>query len=307
MKRLVLASLIMCFVLSAPSFATTFKAGDLVVANFIGGTVDRYDVTTGAKVETLAGAGIAGAPGISPIEVAFAPNGDLWVAAFNSARIDVYNEAGFVKSINTVVNPEGMAFGADGNAYVIGRYDMKVMKVNPTTGVSTLLADVGAAVAGISQTPDLAFGPDGNIYVTASNMTVQRFNSSTGTHMGTFASGVPGSAVKYLTFGRENSMFVASYYGHAVAAFNATTGAKEGTQYSGINYACGVAVGLDDTLYVSNWNANSITKFDENDNRQNNWSTAVSYPAGMAIIPVPEPVSLTLLGLGGFALLRRKR
>ena len=287
MKRFILVLIVVLAICVLPAFATTFDSNDLYISNYVSGTVDHYNGMTGAFIETVAGAAIGG-PGISPMGIAFDPNGRLWVAGFSENRIDIYSESGFVQSVATVEYPEGLTFGSDGNAYTCGRYDMVVKKYDGVTGADLgTFVDIGTTVAGATGVTSLVFGPDGNLYATVNGtMTVERFNGGTGEYMGQFAT-VPGTAIKYLAFGRTNKMFVASYYNNAVYRYDATIGGiPEGT-YGGINHATGVCLRSDGYLYVSGWDNNSITRYDNSDTRTSDYITAVNYPGFMIYGTVP--------------------
>src|SRR5262249_2642602 len=73
----------------------------------------------------------------------------------------------------------------------------------------------------------ITFGPDGNLYTAVGTgpgyNTIERYNSTTGAFMGTFASG-PINGVRTIVF-RGAYMYVASEYTNQVLQYDATTGA----------------------------------------------------------------------------------
>src|SRR5262249_57877920 len=73
---------------------------------------------------------------------------------------------------------------------------------------------------------DLAFGPDGNLYVSSyGTNSVLRYNGATGGFLGTFASGGGLNQPLELVFGPDGNLYVSSSGSNSVLRYSGTTGA----------------------------------------------------------------------------------
>jgi DNA-binding beta-propeller fold protein YncE len=156
-----------------------------------------------------------------------------------------------------------------------------VQKFNGTTG-----AFIGTFVAkgsgGLTNARGVAFGPDGNLYVTSFNSDqILRYNGTTGAFMGVFASATGGcsglSFPRDLTFGPNGNLFVSSFGSGDVFEYNGSTG------------AC-------------------VTDFIANGSGGLGGPTFLAFGPEATTTTVPEPASITLIGCGLAAVgaLRRK-
>lgn len=118
------------------------------------------------------------------------PDNRLYTLSFNYDNVYRWNPsdgsyAGLFTS-GGMNAPIDMAFGPDGNLYVVGEdVSMGVARYDGTTGAFIdKFADPGAVSSGV------AFGPDGHLYVTTAAGNVLRFDGATGIFIDTFASGL---------------------------------------------------------------------------------------------------------------------
>ncbi|HEY7086808.1 MAG TPA: DUF3466 family protein [Tepidisphaeraceae bacterium] len=117
----------------------------------------------------------------------------------------------------------------------------------------------------MGQIIDVAFGPDGNAYVTTffAN-TVERVDPSTGAPLGTFASGGGLEVVTGLTFGPDGNLYVASRNTNDVRRFNGITGAFMDVFASGgeLSATENLVFGPDGDLYVTEYSGERVLRFD---------------------------------------------
>src|SRR6266568_3224619 len=130
-----------------------------------------------------------------------APNTDLLVAFITDDRggpgsVQRYDgttgaSLGTVAAGGAVSGPTGLVFGPDGNLYVTSIDNGKVLRYNGTTGafLNTFVDNIPHGEAfGFALGPlGLAFGPDGNLYV-SNDFTndVRGYNGTTGAALGIF-------------------------------------------------------------------------------------------------------------------------
>ena len=115
---------------------------DLLVAfttndTFGPGSLQRYNGTTGASL----GAFTSGGGLSAPVQAVFGPDGNLYVASFNSNSVERYNGTTgaplrtFVTPGSGGLNgPTGVAFGRDGNLYVSSNTSGEVLRYDGETG-----------------------------------------------------------------------------------------------------------------------------------------------------------------------------
>lgn len=82
-------------------------------------------------------------PGADPTGFAFAPNGDVYVAAFRTNDVRRLSAAGVALGVAVVKGAAGLhgpdngiTFAADGNLYIPGYYSSSVVRFDPRTGQS---------------------------------------------------------------------------------------------------------------------------------------------------------------------------
>ncbi len=184
----------------------------------------RYEGKTGKSL----GAFTTGGPLSGPVHVVFGPDGDLYVASINNGKVLRYDGRTGVFLDTFVDNiPHGEAFGF-------------------------ALGPLG-----------LAFGPDGNLYVSNDfTNTVERYNGTTGASLGTFASAgleVPTG----LVFGPDCNLYVSSFNTSTVERYNRTTGTAMGTFAAGggLDGPEQLVFGPDGNLYVSSFNSNEVLRY----------------------------------------------
>jgi DNA-binding beta-propeller fold protein YncE len=182
--------------LNGPTGLAFGPGGDLYVANFGSGGnsyVAQFDSGGNAVNLSL----VPSSTGLfDPEAIAFGPDGNLYIADSSNGAVDqVLLPSG---AFNTLIpagcpstpfaNPQGVVFAASGNLYISdagfgcgGSTDYGVYEYN-TAGN---LLETFVATNLLSTPIDLAFGPDGNLYVTDASG-VEQFNGMTGTQIADF-------------------------------------------------------------------------------------------------------------------------
>jgi hypothetical protein len=148
-----------------------------------------------------------------------------------------------------------MTFGSDGNLYVLNNHpgSDEVLRFNGTTGNF-----LGVFAAGLTVPHDLAFGPDGHLYVANADAdTISRFDSSNGAPLGNFVTARSGGlhAPTGFVFGPDGHLYVASFFTDSVLRYNGSTrafiDAFVPTGSGSLSGPNDLTFGADRNLYVS--------------------------------------------------------
>jgi DNA-binding beta-propeller fold protein YncE len=163
--------------------------------------------------------------------------------------------------------PVDVAYGPDGRIYVACSGDNGISVVNPTTGQS-LGAFVLASSGGLFSPRSLAFGPDGDLYVSSATGEVLEYDGETGDFIGVFVdtNGNGGGPVDpYGLAFHDGKLYVASYFPSEVKAFHATTGAFISTFVvsgaGGLSGPTSLDFGPGGDLYVTSQGNDTIRRY----------------------------------------------
>jgi sugar lactone lactonase YvrE len=224
--------------LQSPSWSILGSDGNLYVAsNGSRSAVLRYNATTGAFIDTFV------APGSGGLS-------------------------------NPGVTAFGMAFGPDGNLYVVSGGTNQVLEYNGTTG-AFLQVFISAGSGGLNVPRAVTFGADGNLYVPSrDNNSVMRYqgplSSSPGTPLpatgqsgATFVAPSSGGLLKplYCIFGPDGNLYVDGSQTVGVLRYNGTTGAFIDTFVPGVPGGRGMVFDPEGRLYVGD-SSHSIHRYD---------------------------------------------
>jgi DNA-binding beta-propeller fold protein YncE len=145
-------------------------------------------------------------------------------------------------------DPGGLAFGSTGDLFVVSRNNNSVLRFAGANGASieTFIN------SNLNSPTDLAFGPDGNIYVANAGplpAQIQRFDATTAAYLGNFITGaVPDlNTPLYIDFG--SGELAVGTGTDRVYRFNGITGAALGSLVR--DTPEGVAYGPDGALYIA--------------------------------------------------------
>ena len=206
--------------------------GNLLVSDGQTNQVKRYASTTGTFIDVFASTNLADPAGM-PIH-----NGVLYVANSNSPQgvqsFDAttgVNTGQFVPSLPNPSPRDVKVNPANDRLYVLYYNAATVETFDLTTKASFgLLMPVGSPLGsgGLFTPSAMAFGPDGNLYISGGtlggNLGVRRYNPTTGAFIDLFAN--TGSNLYSpigIAFGPDNNLYVSTGYAN-VMRFNYPTG-----------------------------------------------------------------------------------
>ncbi len=181
--------------------------GSLFVANAGSHSVLRYSVETGALIGSYAPEGIDLAS-YQPTRITFGPTGDFYVSDFVGNRVIQHDgltgafKTVFIQQGTGLERPTGLTFGADNFLYVGSSSTNQILKYD-TAGILQ-----GTFVASNLQYPpkgpaDLAFGPNGNLFVTCAPISkVREFDGTTGLFVKDYVSAITPTNTYLMTLDR---------------------------------------------------------------------------------------------------------
>jgi len=182
----------------------------------------------------VASAGI----GLGPLRAS--GGGDLLVSSRfsnNVLRFDARTGAfvGVFASGSGLLNPNGIAYGPDGNLYAVLGDVSKVLRFEGQSGAFLDEFITPATAGGLASGRAIAFGPDGNLYVCSGGTNqVLAYSGTSGKFLRVAAEGQGMSGPVGLTFGPDGTLYVGCALSNRAYAFSPT-----GTFLR--SYGCGTA------------------------------------------------------------------
>lgn len=210
-----------------PHLGPPARPGLVLVSSFFDDAVVMFD-----EVGNLLGTLTNGGPLIGPEGLAFGTNGNLLVVSRETDSVLEYDgeNGAFVRTFidEALDRPNGMIKDAEGNLLIASRGG--VLKFDGSSGS---LIGVFAEIPGFLI--DLAFGPNGNLFVSAPSVDgVVEVDSDTGAVLGVFASGGGLFSTNQLLFGgAAQDLFVGGDSPHAIFRYDGLSGGFLGVFASG--------------------------------------------------------------------------
>ena len=189
--------------------------------------------------------------------------------AATGTPIDVFASGGVLRG------PAGLAIGPDGHLYVCSVFDHSgqpfegsILRYNGTTG-AFMDTFVPYGRGGMNRPQNLAFGPDGNLYVCSvdnGHDAILKFNGKTGRFIRTFVRSGSGGLVSPLDliFAPDGNLYV-SNHPNSVLRYNGKTGkfidAFVPSGSGGLSAPRGLTFGPDGNLYISSAFTDSVLRY----------------------------------------------
>ncbi len=289
------------------------NASELLISNFFGNSIVRFDPTTNTTLGSYTGGSLNGALGMK-----VGPDGLLYVCSEGNNSIQRFNMTthAYVDTIISGSNlngPTGVTFDSSNNILVGNYNNDTVTKYNSAgTFISTFVTSGSGGING----PDIGItvGPDGKLYVPSyDSNAIQRYNASTGAFIDTFVpAGVGGMSQPRTILFRDNKVWVTSDNGNKVLRYGLDgsfidTFVTAGS--GGLFGATGMAFGEDGFLYVASSRNNKILKYSLTNGSFAGTALSTGLNGPVSILMVPEPTTMMGIGLGitALALKRRKQ
>lgn len=296
--------------LTAGLTAGGYASGDLLVTSSLTNSVKRYDGSTGVYKGDFVAPGSGGLN--DPWGIAFGPDGNLYVTSEGTKQVLKYSgtTGAFISVFATTkANGSYLAFGPDGNMYVSMWQGKEIERFDGSTGTSM---GVFVTHANLLQ-PDGIAWKDGNMYISNSARgRVVTANAATGAWQGPFA-GADGSLINPtdLNFMNDGTLLVNSFGTNQVNRYSAT-GSFLGTFASSadLDGPVGARFGTSGDLFVSSFNNSKVLRYDGASGAYKGVFASgggLDSPNNITFMPVPEPPSWVVMGLGALVLIRKGR
>lgn len=308
MRCLVLRLLaLLLLVATAPGPAAGF---DLLVVSGGSDQVLRFDGATGAFLSVFDEV-------TDPRGIATDGAGLVYVSNMGGLVIQYQEDGTLLDFLFTDLGPIScLVIGPDGVLYASLFFDDRVVRISFAVDPPAVLGDfVTAGSGGLDGPAGLAFGPDGDLFV-SSRITGQvlRYDGTTGAPVGVFAT-PSGNGPEGLTFGPDGDLYVANSTTKNVLRFDGDTGAALGVFADPIGTSGGgmdPVFGPDGRLYLNVTVDEQIERFDGTSGASQGvfiagGSGGMADPHGFVIVPEPGAAASALLAMLALAALRSRR
>jgi hypothetical protein len=207
--------------------------GNLLVSDGQTNQVKRYDSATGTFIDVFASTNLGGPMGMTIHKgVLYVTNSNPPQGVQRFDAVTGVNTGNFVPSLANP-SPRDVKINPANNRLYVLYWNLATVETFDLTTMASfgLLMPAGNPIgSGGLYTPSaMAFGPDGNLYISGGtfggNLGVRRYNPTTGAFIGFFAN--TGSDLYFpvgITFGPDDNLYVATQNAANVMRFNYPTG-----------------------------------------------------------------------------------
>jgi Domain of unknown function (DUF4347)/Bacterial Ig domain/SMP-30/Gluconolactonase/LRE-like region len=157
---------------------------------------------------------------------------------------------------NTGLANDGIAVAPNGNVYVADYYNTRIRYYSPSGALINDFSTNGKTPQG------LTFGPDGQLYVTTTASSVERYDPDGSNHTTFIPAGSGGlNNAKAITWGPDGNAYVTSYFNSKVLRFDGSTGAFLNVFATGSGGFEDLAFGPDGNLYVASYGDGNVYRY----------------------------------------------
>jgi glucose/arabinose dehydrogenase len=201
-----------------------------------------------------------------------------------------------------------MKFGPVGNLYVTSSPpSLTVLRYNGTTG--NFIDVFASGPQTLSSATDLAFGPNGNLYVSTLTNGIFQFDGHSGSPLGQLIPPTRFQFAESLAFDPAGTLYVSTGPMSTVQRYGGSTGTFIDTfipaGLGGLHDAEGIGFGPDGNLYVAGLFNDAVLGFDSTSGALvRSYSAGIDAPQFFTFV-VPEPGTVPLLLIAACTILNR--
>jgi streptogramin lyase len=284
--------------------ATGICLAFLGVTSSVGAPGDIFvaDATANAIFEfSPSGSGTTFATLNDPYNITFGPDGYLYVLQPQNSQVARISPMGQITPFAPVFNPQSLTFDRNGNLFVgsvqSAQNASSIVEVSPL-GVESVFA------TGLNSVSGLAFDDSGNLF-TADPRDGTIVKLSPDGSQSVFASIGGGAEPAALTIDNAGTLW--AYEDRYLNYFYKISPSASVSTFNAPNagFADQLAFDASGNLFEVNSTAGTVLKFNTTTGAETTFATGLNLPVGIAVQPVPELNTISLVCFGAILLGRR--